>query len=169
MKNKTKRLAVLSLLTALALILSFVESQFPPIYIAVPGIKMGLPNIIIIFALYKFSFFEALSISLIRVLITSLLFSNAQMFIYSLFGAVLSLTIMVILKKTSLFTTVGISIAGGVFHNLGQIIAAVILLDTIQLGYYMSVLLVTGSIAGVLIGLCAAILLNRTKNINMNF
>ncbi len=165
MKNRTKRLAVLSILTALALILSFVESQLPPIYPAVPGIKVGLPNIVIIFSLYRLSPLDTISISLIRVLAVSLLFGNAMMLAYSISGALLSFLVMLILKNINKFSCVGVSVVGAVAHNLGQIGMAILLLDTLQIGYYMIVLCITGTIAGILVGLTAAILIKRTKNI----
>ncbi len=166
MKKKTMRLTLLSLLTATALILSFVESQLPPIYPAIPGIKVGLANIVIIYSLYRLSPLDTIAISLVRVFAVSLLFGNALMLAYSLSGAVLSFLVMLPLKKLNKFSCVGVSVLGAVTHNLGQILMAILLLDTIQIGYYMIILSVTGLIAGVLVGLTAAILIKRTKNIN---
>ena len=164
---KSKKTAYLAIFTACALILSFVETLIPPVYSAVPGIKIGLPNIIIIYALYKISFLSAFAVSLVRVLLVALLFGNVMTLLYSLAGAVLSLTIMVILKKTAWFSIAGVSVTGAVFHNLGQIIVAILILDTVEVGYYMLVLTLTGVVSGILVGILSAILLKRTKNLKI--
>ena len=167
MKTQAKKTAVLGVLTAVALVLSYVEAILPPIYSAIPGIKMGLPNIIIVFMLYKFGIKETLVVSLIRVVVTTMLFGNFMMLAYSIAGAGLSLLIMVVLKKTDRFSTVGVSIAGGVFHNLGQVLVAMLLLDSAQIGYYMLVLAITGTIAGGFIGLAGAYVFKRTENLKI--
>lgn len=164
---KSKRIAYLAIFTACALILSFVETLIPPVYSAVPGIKIGLPNIIIIYTLYKISAFSAFSVSVIRVLLVALLFGNAMTLFYSFAGALLSLAIMVILKKTALFSVTGVSVTGAVFHNLGQIIVAILILDTVEIGYYMIILTLTGVISGVLVGILSSVLLKRTEHIKI--
>ena len=156
-------MAQLGLFTAVALILSYVESLLPPIWAAVPGIKIGLPNIIIILILYKAGFKSAAAVSLVRVSIVALLFGSVMTLAYSLAGAVLSLTLMALCKRFNLFSTVGVSIIGGVSHNLGQILVAISLFKTVQLGYYMIVLAFTGTVAGIFIGLAGTILLKRLK------
>ena len=161
MRTKTRKIALLGVLTSVALVLSYLEAMLPPISTAVPGIKMGLPNIIIIFVLYKFGVKEATTVSLIRVFIVSLLFGNVMTLAYSVAGAVLSILLMTIMIKSDLFSTIGVSIIGGISHNLGQILVAIFLFDTIQIGYYMIVLAVTGTIAGVVIGIIASILINK--------
>lgn len=167
-KNLVTRLAFLGVFTALALALSYVESLLPPIWSAVPGIKVGLPNIIIIILLYKLGVKEAATVSLIRVLFSSfLLFGSGMMLLYSVAGAVLSLALMTICKKLNLFSTVGVSIVGGISHNLGQILVAIALFDTAQLGYYMIVLVVTGTIAGVFIGIAGSLLLKRLEKVKI--
>ena len=164
MKNKRiSHIAQLGLFTTVALILSYVESLLPPIWAAVPGIKVGLPNIVIILILYKAGFKPAAAVSLVRVSIVTLLFGNVMMLAYSLAGAVLSLTLMALCKRFNLFSTVGVSIVGGVSHNLGQILVAIVLFKTVQLGYYMIVLAFTGTIAGIFIGLAGTILLKRLE------
>ncbi len=167
MKNRTKKITLFAILTTVAMILSYVESLLPPISAAIPGIKIGLPNIIILFILYKFSFKSAATVSLLRVILVSLLFGNAMIFLYSVAGAVLSITVMAILKKTDLFSTLGISIAGAVSHNLGQTVVAIILLKTKEIGYYMIPLFISGIIAGILVGILGAILLKRFKKIKI--
>ena len=162
MKEKSKKIAFLGIVTALALVLSFVESLLPPLYSAVPGIKIGLPNIIVIFTLYKLSFKEAAAVSLVRVFAVSLLFGNPMTFAYSITGAVLSLLIMVILKKTNSFSLIAISIAGAVFHNIGQIMIAVIILQTAEIGYYLIPLTVSGVLSGTAVGIVSAIIVKKT-------
>ena len=129
MSKKTKKIALLGILTGVALILSHVEAILPPLYPAIPGIKVGLPNIVIILALYKYGFKEATVISLIRVFIVALLFGNVMTLAYSVAGAVLSILLMGLFKKLDFFSEVGVSIIGGVFHNIGQILVAIILLN----------------------------------------
>lgn len=165
MTNKAKKVAYLGLMAALALILSYVEALFPPIYAAVPGIKVGLPNIVIIFMLYRFGLKEAAAVSLVRLAAVALLFGSVMTLAYSLAGAVLSLTLMALCKRFNIFTTVGVSVVGGVSHNLGQIIVAMIVMETAQIGYYMAVLAITGTIAGVFIGLAGNLLLKYMKNV----
>lgn len=165
MRNKTRRIALLGVLTSVALVLSYLEVMLPPISTAVPGIKMGLPNIIIIFLLYKFGLKEAVTVSLIRVFIVALLFGNVMTLAYSVAGAVLSLGLMTLFKKFDFFSQVGVSIIGGISHNLGQILVAIFLFDTIQIGYYMIVLSITGTIAGVVIGIISSILVKKLEKL----
>lgn len=163
MREKTKRLAFLGLATALAMVFSYIEVILPPIWSAVPGIKVGLANIIIIFLLYRMSFKEAAVVSFIRILLTALLFGNPMTLAYSIAGAVLSLATMTLLKKWDVFSMTGVSIAGGVTHNLGQILVAMFVLQTREIAYYMIILAITGTVAGVFIGLGGALLLKYTK------
>ena len=160
-QTKIKKITFLGLSAALALLLSYVEFLLPPLFAAVPGIKLGLPNIVIIFVLYRFGLGSAATVSFVRLVISSMLFGNAMTFAYSLAGAVLSLAIMALLKKLDFFSTVGVSITGGVAHNLGQILVALLLLDTPQIAYYMIILTVTGIISGAFIGLCGAFMIKR--------
>jgi heptaprenyl diphosphate synthase len=160
-RKNIHKLALLSILTSAALILSYVEAVLPPIFSAVPGIKLGFPNILIIYILYRMGLWEAVAVSFVRIVLVSLLFGTPLSFVYSVAGAFLSLTIMAILKKTDLLSTVGVSVAGAVFHNLGQILMAMLLLGTADIGYYMVILAVTGTIAGVFIGLCGALMIKR--------
>ncbi len=165
--NKIKRLTVLGILTAAALILSFIESLLPPIFSAVPGIKVGLCNIIIIFLIYRFSFLDAALVSIVRVVLTSALFGNGIVFLYSMSGAVLSLGFMGILKKTGKFSNVGVSVAGAVAHNLGQVIMAIFLLQTTKIAYYMIVLSLSGVLSGIAIGIISAYVLKYTQKFKL--
>jgi len=143
------------------MILAYVEVLIPPLFSAIPGIKMGLPNIIIIFLLYRRGPFFAVTVSLVRIVLVGMLFGNAMSLIYSLAGGILSLLIMISLKHLNFLSSVGVSVAGGVFHNVGQILAAMILLDTSEIGYYLVVLIVTGTIAGVFVGLSGSLLIKK--------
>ena len=163
MRSKTKKVALLGVLTSVALVLSYIEAILPPIWSAVPGIKMGFPNIVIVFILYRFGVKEAAIVSFIRIFIVALLFGNVMTLAYSCAGAFLSIVLMAIFKMINAFSVVGTSIVGGVAHNLGQIFVAIFLFDTVQIGYYMAVLAVTGTIAGVFIGLTGAFLLKRLE------
>lgn len=163
MKNRTRKTALLGVITAVALVLAYLEALLPPLWAAVPGVKMGLPNLVIIFVLYRFGFREAAAVSGIRLFVVSLLFGNVMTLAYSAAGAVLSLTLMALLKRINKFSTTGVSVVGAVSHNLGQILVAIFLFDTVQLGYYMIVLAVTGTVAGVFIGIGANLLINRLK------
>ncbi len=163
--RKTKKLTLLALFAALSIILSFVESLLPPIYAAVPGIKLGLANIVNIVLLYKFSLKDTVLVTLVRILTVAFLFGNVMTLSYSLAGAFLSILIMVLLKKTNLFSTVGVSISGGVAHNLGQIIIAILVTSTLEIGYYMIFLCISGVLSGTLIGILGALVLKYTKNL----
>lgn len=159
---KTRKIATLALAIALAMILSFVESQIPA-FVAIPGVKVGLANIAVVFVLYKLGWKEAVLISLVRVFMVSVLFGTAVSLFYSVAGAVLSLTGMVLLKRTGLFSTVAVSVTGGVLHNVGQILMACLLLETNVIVYYLPFLILSGVIAGVVIGVVSAIMVNRVQ------
>ena len=159
---KTKKVAVMAMAIALAMILSFVESQVPAL-VTVPGVKLGLANIAVVFALYKLGWKEAVLISLIRVFLVSLLFGNVASLFYSIAGAVLSLTGMILLRRIKILSTVAVSVAGGVLHNVGQIAMACILLETNVIKYYLPFLILSGTVTGVVIGLLAAIMIKRVE------
>ena len=161
MKSRLRSTVFLSLFTALAMIMAYVEVLVPPIIPSIPGIKMGLPNIIIILLLYRRGPLSATVVSLLRIMLVALLFGNVMSMLYSLSGGVLSLLVMIILKRLNLLSTVGVSVAGGVTHNVGQILMAMLLLDTTELGYYLAVLIISGIVAGVFIGLCGSTLIKK--------
>ncbi len=157
---KTKTVALTGLLIALALVLSYLESLVP-LSFAVPGIKLGLPNLVIVFALYRLRPATAAAISLLRVALVALLFGSALSLAYSAAGAVLSFAVMLLLKRSGRFGCAGVSVAGAVAHNLAQIATAALLLETPSLAWYFPVLCVSGTVAGVCIGLLAALLVKR--------
>lgn len=160
---KTK-VAYFGVFTALALIFSYVESLIP-IHFGIPGVKLGLANLIIVIALYKMSIKEAYILSIVRIVLAGFMFGNLFAILYSLAGGMLSLTIMCILKKTDKFSVFGISIAGGVFHNVGQLIMAAFVLENISIGYYFPVLLISGLVTGFVIGLISNEMMKRLKKL----
>ncbi|GHV38691.1 hypothetical protein FACS189490_01020 [Clostridia bacterium] len=153
-RSPAKSVAYLGILTALAIVAGYLE-RFIPAPVAVPGIKLGLANVVVLTALYALGAKEALSVSVIRVMVNGLMFSGVFGVIYSLSGAILSFLAMLIGKKLNVFGVVGVSVLGGVFHNAGQIIAAAIIVENLKLLYYMPVLIVSGVIMGVITGFCA--------------
>ena len=157
---ETRKISYMGLLIALALVLSYVEAQIPA-FVAIPGIKVGLANIVVVFALYKFGVKEALLISIFRVLLASLMFGSVLSLAYSAAGSFLSLLGMIILKKIKLFSCVAVSVVGGVLHNIGQILTACFVLETNVVVYYLPFLILSGTIAGVVVGLVAALVLKR--------
>lgn len=159
---KAKKIAFLGLSIALAMILSFVESQIPPL-VALPGIKVGLPNLVMVFLLYRVGWKETVTVSIIRIFLTSLLFGNIETMTFSIAGAVLSLVGMILLKKTNWFSCITVSIVGGLLHNIGQIIAACLWTQTAQVAFYLPVLLISGTIAGTVIGLASGIIVKRSE------
>lgn len=144
-------LANCALLTATAMILSYVESQIP-IPFPVPGMKLGLANYAIIVVLYLYGWKEALLVSFMRIVLTGLLFGNLMSISFSLAGGLLSLIVMIVLKKFKILPVMGVSMIGGVMHNLGQILVAMTVVQTTKILYYFAILMVTGAITGLLIG-----------------
>ena len=160
MNNRVKKMTSLALTVSFALVLSFIESRIPA-FVAIPGIKAGLANIAVIFCLYKFGLKEAITVSVLRVVIVSMLFGSPVSFIYSAAGAILSIFSMVTLKKTTRLAEVAASVVGGVMHNVGQITMASILLDTNVVIYYLPVLIFSGTVAGIVVGVASAVLIKR--------
>ena len=160
--NKNKKIAALALTISFAMILSYIESRIPP-FVAIPGIKVGLANIAVIFTLYKLGAKEAVTVSIIRVLLVSMLFGSPVSLIYSAMGAILSLISMILLKRFTPLRALSVSVCGGVMHNVGQIAAASFLLSTNIFIYYLPFLLLSGTIAGVAVGVASAFLIKRIK------
>lgn len=162
---KTKKITSLALCACVALILSYIESLLPPLFSAVQGVKMGLANIMIIFALYRYGWRAAGAVSITRIVLSALLFGNAWSLAYSICGGALSLLLMAILKKTDRFSYVGVSIVGGISHNAGQVLLAMIALKTREIGFYMIILSFSGIVSGILVGLAAALMLKYVKKV----
>lgn len=165
MKN---RITNLSFLLAIALMLGYVESLVP-LYIGVPGAKLGLPNLAIILTLYLYGTKEALTINILRIILSGLLFGSLYSIIYSLAGGLLSLFSMIIFKKTKMFSLSGISIIGGVSHNIGQIIIAMLVVRTFGIIYYLPFLLILGCVTGLIIGVLANTLMPYLKKVKETY
>ena len=152
MKNRKNRAAVFGVFTALALIFSYVELLIP-INFGIPGAKLGLANLVIVIVLYKTDWKEALLLSVVRIILAGFLFGNLFGILYSLAGGILSLAVMTLLKKTGAFSVIGVSMAGGVSHNVGQMVVAVLFLGRAVVLTLSPLLLVSGLLAGFGIGL----------------
>ncbi|MBR5809284.1 MAG: Gx transporter family protein [Clostridia bacterium] len=158
----SKKISYISMLSALALVFGYIESLFPAA--PIPGIKLGLSNIVILFAIYRMDKSSAFFIMLIKVLATSLLFSGLNVFIYSFSGGLLSLIAMVCFKKV--FSLIGVSMIGGVCHNIGQLLVAAFMMQTSAVFVYLPALLISGVIVGFITGNVCSIILKR-KNITI--
>lgn len=151
----TKKIAYLGLFAALAIIFGYVETLLP-VFVGIPGIKLGLANLSVLFILYRYSYREAAVVSFVRILIIGFLFGSLFSILYSLAGAALSLTVMTLLNKKTDFSMLGISVAGGVSHNIGQLIVAMLIVENTSLLYYAPALLISGIVTGLLIGILTA-------------
>jgi heptaprenyl diphosphate synthase len=148
------------MMAVLALIFSYIEAIIP-FNFGIPGVKLGIANLVILTALYVLGFHYAMTINILRILIAGLLFNGFFGAVYSLAGGVLSLLVMFLLKKTGLFSTIGISMAGGVAHNFGQLAVAAFIVSTARIFLYFPVLLFSGMAAGIVVGIGAYILIGR--------
>lgn len=162
MKSKV---AYFGVFTALGLIFSYVESLIP-IQLGIPGVKLGLANLVIVIAIYKMSLKESLLLSVTRIVLSGFMFANLFSILYSLAGGLLSLVVMWNLKKRDGFSVIGVSIAGGVSHNAGQLLIAMLVVESFSVSYYFPVLLVAGVVTGLLIGLVAVEMLKRLAKLN---
>lgn len=160
MTTPVRSLTTGALLAALALIFSYIETLIPMNF-GIPGIKLGIANLVVIIALYYLGPRYAFVINLIRVLVAGLLFTGLFGCLFSLAGAILSFVTMLLAKKTGLFSVTGVSICGGVFHNLGQILVAAFLIDSLKIFAYFPVLIISGVISGAIIGIIAHLILRR--------
>ena len=159
---KTDRIAKYSLLIALAMIFSYLEAQIPAFF-AVPGMKLGLTNVVVLTALYLMDAKSAMLINLLRIFLVSVMFGNGMSLAYSAAGGILSGIVMILLKRTGKFSIVTVSAAGGVCHNVGQILVAMAMLETRSLGWYLLILWFTGLTAGLAIGILGGMLVKRLE------
>lgn len=157
---RTDRLAKMGLLLALGMILSYVEALFP-IAPSMPGVKIGLANMLVVLLLYSYGWKYGTIYQLSRILLTAMLFGNLFSCVYSLAGAALSMAVMIGLKKADFLDMAGISMAGGIAHNIGQLLIAYFVVQNTAIGWYMPVLLITGAVSGYVIGFISEILLKR--------
>lgn len=159
-----KRLARLAMLLALAVIMGYLEALVP-VAPTIPGIKLGLANFVIILVMYMFSIREAALISILRIILVGVLLSNMSMILYSLAGAILSLSVMALLKRNPHFSLYGVSMAGGVMHNAGQLLVAGALMGFQAILWYVPFLLAAGLLAGLLLGFLVRVCYSRLENI----
>ena len=164
MKNKIKQIAMMAILIALSFVLSYVDSLIV-LPFGIPGIKLGIANIAIIYTLYKIGAKEAIVVSILRLVLSSILFGSVLTFLYSLVGAVLSLSLMIILKKYTNLALITISISGAALHNIGQIIVAVIVMATKEIVFYLPILIITGILSGIGVGILSVLTIKYTKNL----
>ena len=149
---KQKKIAYMGLFAAIAIIFGYVESLIP-FFAGIPGIKLGLANLAVLFILETYTWKEAALVSMVRILVIGFMFGNMFSILYSMAGAALSLTVMTLMKRFSGFSILGVSVAGGVSHNIGQLIIAALIVENTSLFYYAPVLLISGVITGILIGI----------------
>ena len=149
-----KKIAYSSILVALALILSYVEALIP-INFGIPGVKLGLANLVIVIGLYFLNTSQVFIILITRIILVSFLFGNMSAMLYSLAGGIVSFAVMFMIKKINGFSIVGVSMAGGVAHNIGQLIVAALVVENLKLIYYLPVLMIAGTLTGMLIGIIA--------------
>lgn len=162
-QSKTRYMGYGAILTALAMIFSYVEAILP-FTIGIPGVKLGIANIVIVIALYKFGIKMALTINVIRIIVSGLLFSGTFGILYSLAGGVLSFLAMILIKKFKCFSIVGVSLTGGVFHNVGQLLTAAFLVSNLKMFVYFPVLLFSGLITGIINGIVAGLVLEKLSH-----
>ena len=166
-KQTAKKVALYGILIALAMVLSFVETLIP-IPLPIPGIKLGLANLVTIVGLYLVGISGTVVITVLRVVLVGLSFGNPYSMIYGLSGSLLSLLVMAFVKRYHLFSQVGVSILGGVFHNVGQLLFASVIVQTAGVFVYLPVLLTAGCVAGALIGILGGIMTERLINFTKN-
>lgn len=157
-----KRVSYFGVMLGIALICGYIEFLIP-FNFGIPGIKLGLANVVAVYMLYKNGFISALMVNTARVLLCSILFGNAIGFFYSICGGALSVAVMFLVKKMKCFSLVGVSIAGAVAHNIGQIVAAAIVLGTKAVIYYLPFLNIAGIVTGFIIGILSTYLIDRIK------
>lgn len=157
-----RKIPYYGLFAALAILMGYVEMLIP-VPIPIPGVKLGLANVIIVIMMYFMDAKSAFFVSLIRVLLSGLLFAGFAGLLYSLAGAVCSFLVMALLKKTGKFSIIGVSLAGGVFHNVGQVAVAAAVVENVKMMYYLPFLLVSGVVTGILIGVVAKTALGHLK------
>ncbi len=157
-----KKTAYMGIFLALALICSYIETLIP-FHIGIPGVKLGLTNIVIVWALYLLGTKEALAISVMRIVLSGMMFGNAFSIAYSLAGGLLSFIVMFPLKKTGKFKCISVSIAGGIFHNIGQLLVAAAIVQNLSVFYYIPILFISGTVTGLVIGVISQELILRVK------
>ena len=167
MSSRTKRIVLLSVFTALAMVFSYVESLIP-FYFGVPGMKLGLSNICIVVILFTMGEGTALIINLFRIVLTALLFTNILSLVFSVAGALLSFLLMVIMKRVFKLSVLSVSLFGGIAHNAGQLLAAALIVKEYAVLFYLPALLLSGAVTGFMVGLIARLMIPRIKVFLLN-
>lgn len=162
-----KKLSLLGVMTTLALVLSYVESLIP-VFIGIPGVKLGLANLVAVFVLYRMSLKDALLVSVMRVLLAGFLFGNMMSILFSLAGSILSILTMNLLKKFESFSLIGVSVSGACMHNVGQLCVAAFIVQTSRLFYYFPILMISGIVTGLLIGIASKLMLHYVPDFHKN-
>lgn len=158
----TKNIAKTGMLVAVAFVLSYVESMLP-LNFGVPGIKVGLSNIVVLFSIFNLNPLTEFCIAIVRIVLSGITFGSLSGLLYSLSGGILSFIVMLLLKKTKKFSVYGVSVAGGVSHNIGQILVAIVVLNNKLIMYYLPFLLIAGVVAGIATGMLGGILIKRFR------
>ena len=154
--------ALMAMMIALAMIFSYVETMIP-INFGIPGVKLGLANLVIVAAIYLFGGKQAFLISIVRIFLSGFMFGNLASIMYSLAGGLLSLAVMLLLKKTDKLSILAVSVMGGICHNIGQLIVAMLVVENLKLIFYVPVLLISGFLTGLLIGIVCRVILPAVK------
>ena len=160
MKMNAKKIALWGVMSALAIVLGYLE-HLVPFPIGIYGIKIGLANLAVTVPLYLLGVPAAITINVLRIALSSLLFGNTVSLLYSLAGGLLSILVMIIVRSTKKFSPTGVSLCGGIAHNVAQMTIAVFLVDNLKIAFYLPVLMITGALAGTLVGVCANILIKN--------
>lgn len=161
-----RQITIIGMLVALAMVLGFVETLIP-INLGIPGMKLGLANIVVVIALFLFDVKTAVVVSILRIILIAMTFGNMSMMFYSIAGASLSLLSMITVSKIKSFSLISVSIIGGIMHNVGQIICAAFVVRTNGVFTYLPVLMIAGLVSGALIGIVAGLILVRLTNVKI--
>lgn len=164
MNGKSKKVAFFALLVALAFVFSYLESLIP-FHFGIPGIKLGLANLVVVTALYTVGEKQAFAVSVIRIILSGLTFGGVFSLVYSFAGGILSFLAMLIAKRCRALSVTGVSVIGGSIHNIGQLIAAAIVMETPSIAYYLPVLLLSGAVTGAVIGVVGNLIINRLDKV----
>lgn len=160
----SKKVAMAGMFTALAMIFSYVEVLIP-INLGIPGMKLGLANLVVVVTLYTMGVPMAFAVSMIRIMLVSMTFGSFSAMLYSMAGGILSFCGMALLKKVPNFSVIGVSLLGGVLHNVGQLLVAMAVVENINLIAYLPPLMIAGMVTGILIGIVSAQVIPRIKKV----
>ena len=161
-----RQITTMGMLVALAMVLGFVETLIP-INLGIPGMKLGLANIVVVIALFLFDIKTAVVVSILRIILIAMTFGNMSMMFYSIAGASLSLLSMIVISKIKSFSLISVNIVGGIMHNVGQIICAAFVVRTNGVFTYLPVLMIAGLVSGALIGIVAGLISVRLTNVKI--